>query len=543
MKQPSKPPLKGFVPSTQEEEERHEALAKDEKGFNPKAFKLLIKAEYNPKEFSLGKLLPEATGNKLHRLNATQIMLKEKGHAIQDFRVGLGFTPPKTVRITIKRVNNNYVSEGFSSTEDHKKEENLRESIFNRLGTHRKELHGIANRQSVFDRFMVEYYNWTSHGEDIVQDYYEAPSVPQVSEEPTSAGHFEGVLDDGTRSCPMDAYDQISERIYNRISQWANKLLSFDHTLPGDYYSTKKLVKDLGLPVKKIHACKNGCMLYWKVNVDLEYCKLCWNGRYRLALGRDLHWKKSSYAVLRYPPLTPRLQRLYSSRAIAEHRRGMPHIKQQRGRCVIHPMPRRGSILIGCILILQKSRVMFGWVVAQMVLYRTVSTVVLIHVGRLSLHRTIFPLLWHVGMRMYDHATDRAFMMRAALMWTVNDLLVYGMASGWSTAGVMGCPICMDDTKEFHLQHGRNVRYFGCHRQFLPAHHPYRRNKKSFMKNRVENKVARPRLTRDQILAQVVNISHVVEMLSLLPDVYGSDHKWTKKSIFSDLLYWSTLLI
>ncbi|KAL0337634.1 UNVERIFIED_CONTAM: hypothetical protein Scaly_2038500 [Sesamum calycinum] len=52
--------------------------------------------------------------------------------------------------------------------------------------------------------FMPEYYNWISHGEDIVQDYFEAPSVPQVSEEPTPTGHFEGVLDDGTWSCSMD---------------------------------------------------------------------------------------------------------------------------------------------------------------------------------------------------------------------------------------------------------------------------------------------------------------------------------------------------
>ncbi|KAK4384188.1 hypothetical protein Sango_3083100 [Sesamum angolense] len=60
--------------------------------------------------------------------------------------------------------------------------------------------------------------------------------------------------------------------------------------------------------------------------------------------------------------------------------------------------------------------------------------------------------LWHLGVRTYDHATDRAFMMRAALMWTVNDLPTYGMAFGWSTAGVMRCPICMDDTRAFHLQ-------------------------------------------------------------------------------------------
>ncbi|KAL0329081.1 UNVERIFIED_CONTAM: hypothetical protein Sradi_4894800 [Sesamum radiatum] len=39
-RQPSKPPLKGFAPSTREEEERgHEALAIDKKGLDPKAFK------------------------------------------------------------------------------------------------------------------------------------------------------------------------------------------------------------------------------------------------------------------------------------------------------------------------------------------------------------------------------------------------------------------------------------------------------------------------------------------------------------------------
>ncbi|KAL0378814.1 UNVERIFIED_CONTAM: hypothetical protein Sradi_3186900 [Sesamum radiatum] len=67
--------------------------------------------------------------------------------------------------------------------------------------------------------------------------------------------------------------------------------------------------------------------------------------------------------------------------------------------------------------------------------------------------------LWHVGIRTYDHAMNNAFTMRAALMWTVNNLPGYGMASG----GV--------------------------------------------------------------------------------PTSYGSEHKWTKKSIFWDLPYWSMLLI
>ncbi|KAL0318216.1 UNVERIFIED_CONTAM: hypothetical protein Scaly_2853800 [Sesamum calycinum] len=76
-------------------------------------------------------------------------------------------------------------------------------------------------------------------------------------------------------------------------------ILPSNHTLPGDYYSTKKLVKNLGLPVEKIHACKNGCILYWNDNVDLEYCKFCGDARYKPSRERDLYQKKSPYAVLR----------------------------------------------------------------------------------------------------------------------------------------------------------------------------------------------------------------------------------------------------
>ncbi|KAK4403193.1 hypothetical protein Sango_1060000 [Sesamum angolense] len=60
---PSKPPLKGFVPSTQEDEGRHEALAIDKKEFDLKAFKLLFKAGYNHKQILISFWkLPQATG-------------------------------------------------------------------------------------------------------------------------------------------------------------------------------------------------------------------------------------------------------------------------------------------------------------------------------------------------------------------------------------------------------------------------------------------------------------------------------------------------
>ncbi|KAK4397285.1 hypothetical protein Sango_1565100 [Sesamum angolense] len=107
----------------------------------------------------------------------------------------------------------------------------------------------------------------------------------------------EGVADDGTGSCLWMPSQlgviaelwiswNIFDRIYDRRFQWANRILPSDHTLPGDYYNTKKLVKDLGLFIEKIHACKNGCMLYWKDDIDFEYCKFCGDTRYKLARGR-----------------------------------------------------------------------------------------------------------------------------------------------------------------------------------------------------------------------------------------------------------------
>ncbi|KAK4389806.1 hypothetical protein Sango_2317600 [Sesamum angolense] len=224
-----KQPLKGFVPSTQEEEREHVALAIDEKGFDPKAFNLFIKAGYDPKEkLSLGRLPPEATGKKLHGLNATQIMLKEKGHAIQDSRVGLGFTPPKPVRIAIKRVNSNYVFEGFSSTKDHKREENLRESVFNRLGHHRKELHEIANTQSIFDKVLkakaqtVIFTQVQSNDEDDRESVASSNYISNGAEENIVQTYYITLIEDGEveEEDAEDAPAELEEDIKATIDQF-----------------------------------------------------------------------------------------------------------------------------------------------------------------------------------------------------------------------------------------------------------------------------------------------------------------------------------
>ncbi|KAL0318245.1 UNVERIFIED_CONTAM: hypothetical protein Scaly_2851000 [Sesamum calycinum] len=117
-------------------------------------------------------------------------------------------------------------------------------------------------------------------------------------------------------------------------------------------------------------------------------------------------------------------------------------------------------------------------------------------------------------MDVLTHASlkDETFMMRVVLMWIVNDLSAYRMTSGWSIAGVMGCSVCMEDTRAFYLQNSKKAYYFDYHRQFLLMEHPYRRNKKSFTKNRILRKVARPRLTGEQIHGWIEEFSVAVEV-------------------------------
>ncbi|KAL2227751.1 UNVERIFIED_CONTAM: hypothetical protein Sindi_2133800 [Sesamum indicum] len=248
--------------------------------------------------------------------------------------------------------------------------------------------------------------------------------------------------------------DHIFEQSYDQISQWANKILPLGHTLLRDYYSTKKLTKNLGLPIEKINACKNGCMLYWKDDADLEYCKFC---RDACRLEGETHTTRS--------PQEPRNVQLgFYTDSFAPH--------GQYGRTY------------SCSpVIITSYKFPRGMCTSSEYMFLTM--LILGHSNPKRLINVYLELLieellqlWHVGVLTYDNAIDNTFIMPAALMWTVKDLPAYGMAYGWSTAGIMGYPIYMDDTRTFHLQHGRKACYFDYHRQFLPEHHPYRRNKK-----------------------------------------------------------------
>ncbi|KAH7860917.1 hypothetical protein Vadar_019506 [Vaccinium darrowii] len=106
------PPLKGFGRVTNIPLVGNDYLPSQRtNGFDPNAYKLLAKAGHNSRDSTtLGKLLPEVTGEKIHGLNSTQKMLKQQGYAIKHSKVGLGYIPPTPTHIFIKRSNNNHIT-------------------------------------------------------------------------------------------------------------------------------------------------------------------------------------------------------------------------------------------------------------------------------------------------------------------------------------------------------------------------------------------------------------------------------------------------
>ncbi|PKA64985.1 hypothetical protein AXF42_Ash011587 [Apostasia shenzhenica] len=78
----------------------------------------------------------------------------------------------------------------------------------------------------------------------------------------------------------------------------------------------KKILKKIGLGYIKIDVCPNNCVIYYGANNSDTSCAICGYERFKPSHNKQ---RKVSYKVLRYLPITLRLQRLYMSRFTAEH--------------------------------------------------------------------------------------------------------------------------------------------------------------------------------------------------------------------------------
>ncbi|KAL6520573.1 hypothetical protein OROMI_032133 [Orobanche minor] len=281
----------------------------------------------------------------------------------------------------------------------------------------------------------------------------------------------------------------LPEACYDRLTTMMKNLIPEGDLLPNNFYKTKRELAKLGLEYKRIHACKNHCMLYYKENEHLQECNVCQQPRYKPRKKRSR--KKVPYKVLHYLPLTPRLKRLYMSPHTAEQM--IWHTKKPESGAMGHPAhseawrhfntthqafaeePRNVRIALctdGFTLFNNFNSGYSCWPVIVAVYnlppgmamqdpYLFLSLVIPGPDGPgKSLDVYLRPLmdelkmLWNDGVTAYDVSRKENFQMRAALLWTVSDFPAYGMLSGWSTHGIRACPYCMEYTKSFWLKHG-----------------------------------------------------------------------------------------
>jgi len=149
--------------------------------------------------------------------------------------------------------------------------------------------------------------------------------------------------------------------------------------------------------------------------------------------------------------------------------------------------------------------------------------------------------LWSSRTLTYDISRKHNFVMRVALMWTINDFPAYGMLSGWSVHGKLASPYCMENNKAFTLRNGGKVSFFYCHRRFLPHNYSYRKNRKDFFVGRVEKDVAPPCFSGEELHDVVKSYGDIVFGLQSGKhkfSCFGLTHNWLKQSIFWELPYW-----
>jgi hypothetical protein len=134
----------------------------------------------------------------------------------------------------------------------------------------------------------------------------------------------------------------------------------------------------------------------------------------------------------------------------------------------------------------------------------------------------------------------RSFNLCAAYLWPIHDYLTYDKFVGWHVHGRLNCPVCIDDSDAFRLQHSGKVCFFDCHQRFLPLSHEFRGDKQSFLKDKIVRKGPPKRKLRVDIV-KILNDFKESENGGF--EGYGEKHNWIHKSCLWELPYTNVLIL
>ncbi|XP_050222376.1 uncharacterized protein LOC126672469 [Mercurialis annua] len=366
----------------------------------------------------------------------------------------------------------------------------------------------------------------------------------RAAEEPVFPGNSKhSLLSAAVKMLDIKCRHSGSVALVDDVTEFIQELLPEENKMPKNFAEIKKMVRGLGLPVEVIDCCLRNCMIYWGSDADLMRCKICDHERWKPPpKGNSVKRRVNvPYRKMFYFPITPRLQRLYASKATAKHMTWHAEHKMVDGK-MCHPSDSPAwkhfselhtefaeevrNIRLGLCtdgfqpfrafgqnysswpVILTPYNLPPGMCMKDEFMFLTV----IVPGPRNPKHQMdIFlqPLiaelnhLWEFGVQTFDVHRRQNFQLKAALMWTINDFPAYFMLSGWSTSGRLACPHCMENTDAFTLNGSRKKSWFDCHRKFLPRGHIYRRNTTDFRKGKTVNKeFSRPK-TGEELLAEV----------------------------------------
>ncbi|GKA01112.1 uncharacterized protein Tco_0673777 [Tanacetum coccineum] len=383
----------------------------------------------------------------------------------------------------------------------------------------------------------------------------------------------------------IKALHKITDAGFNKILALLQKACSPSkgYNFPSSYYEIKKTYKKIGLGYESIHACINDCFLFWgsEDNLKMPNCPICKASRWKDP--KKTKGKKVANKVVRYFPLTPRLQRMFNTKHIAKwmtwHATGQ---SKENGK-MNHPCDGKAwkyfdmmkpefsgdprNVRLGLAAdgfnpfgMMSQNYSMWPVILTTyntppwMCMKETSLMLTMLIPGPRSPAKDIDvylqPLikelqeLWK-GVWTKDAATGTHFQMKAAVLWTINDFPARSSLSGWSGQGYHACPTCNEDTPSMSVK--SKIVYVG-HRRFLRTLHPLRKKFKEFYGS-PEPKPKPRKFTEMDIQLQINKVFK--RLPGKHPDIAKKNPKpnrnielnWSKRSIFWDLEYWPFLLL
>ncbi|XP_062100897.1 uncharacterized protein LOC133806824 [Humulus lupulus] len=91
-------------------------------------------------------------------------------------------------------------------------------------------------------------------------------------------------------------------------------MLPEDNLLLTSMYAVNKFLKKFNLNYKHVHTCVNDCCLFTKENIEAQECPKCNSSRWKQNVHTNEILLGQPTKLLRYFPITPRLQRMFRSK-------------------------------------------------------------------------------------------------------------------------------------------------------------------------------------------------------------------------------------